>query len=424
MTTAMRHTVFIVDDVPQNVQVAATALRDEGYNVAFATSGREALERITLVQPDVVLLDVMMPEMNGFEVCQQLKRDREVAAIPVIFLTALNDTESIVRGFSLGGVDYVTKPFNTAELIARVRTHCTLYSLQRLLAEKNSILADLASSLEAQVAQRTEALHAALLRQQNFGQMSAALVALINHEFRTPMTVIQLSVDMLGYAHRLDAERREEICAEVQKRIGESLAIMRTHLDSIALMIELHTALLHEKPQRIAPARLVEQIAVQCATEFNRQHSLQVYTHGLPEQAIMMPENFRVALSSIIRNAFAYSPPSTAVVVTATADGSSIVVTVDDEGPGIDPEEEQHLYQWFKRGTKQTTIGSQRGLGLGLPLAKLAAETMMGTLWHERRFPRGTRFVLDVPFGQELVNPADESGRLVHSSNGHQVAVQ
>jgi signal transduction histidine kinase len=296
--------------------------------------------------------------------------------------------------------------------------------LQRLLAEKNSILADLANSLEAQVAQRTEALHAALRRQQNFGQMSAALVALINHEFRTPMTVIQSSVDMLGYAHRLDAERREEICAEVQKRIGESLAIMRTHLDSIALMIELHTALLHEKPQRIAPARLVEQIAVQCATEFNRQHSLQVYTHGLPEQAIMMPENFRVALSSIIRNAFAYSPPSTAVVVTATADGSSIVVTVDDEGPGIDPEEEQHLYQWFKRGTNHTAIGSQRGLGLGLPLAKLAAETMMGTLWHERRFPRGTRFVLDVPFGQELVNPADESGRLVHSSNGHQVAVQ
>jgi signal transduction histidine kinase len=99
-------------------------------------------------------------------------------------------------------------------------------------------------------------------------------------------------------------------------------------------------------------------------------------------------------------------------------------VTVDDEGPGIDPEEEQHLYQWFKRGTNHTAIGSQRGLGLGLPLAKLAAETMMGTLWHERRFPRGTRFVLDVPFGQELVNPADESGRLVHSSNGHQVAVQ
>ncbi len=424
MTASIRHTVFIVDDVPQNVQVAATALREEGYNVAFATSGPEALERIPVVQPDVILLDVMMPQMDGFQVCQQLKRNASVSAIPIIFLTALNDSDSVVQGLSIGGVDYVTKPFNTAELIARVRTHCTLYTLQRLLAEKNSILEELTHSLEAQVAQRTEALHAALRRQQNFGQMSAALVALINHEFRTPMTVIQSSVEMMRYAHRLDTHEQETICSTVQQRIRDSLAVMQKHLDSIALMIQLHTALMHEKPQLVAPARLVQEIATQCAADYNRQSSLQVHVEHVPEQAIMMPENFRVALKNIINNALAYSPPSAPVVVTCTADASSISVTVDDEGPGIDPEEEHHLYQWFKRGKSHTTVGAQRGLGLGLPLAKLAAETMMGTLWHERRFPRGTRFVLDVPYGQERITAADESGQQVHWSNGRQVAVQ
>ncbi|MCX7929116.1 MAG: response regulator, partial [Chlorobi bacterium] len=196
MTPTIRQTVFVVDDVPQNVQLAATALRDDGYNVSFAISGREALERIPVVQPDVILLDVMMPELNGFQVCEQLKRTPGLANIPIIFLTALNDSDSIVHGFSVGGVDYITKPFNIAELLARVQTHCTLYTLQRLLAEKSAILDELARSLEAQVTQRTEALYAALRRQQNFGQMSAALVALINHEFRTPMTVIQSSIEM------------------------------------------------------------------------------------------------------------------------------------------------------------------------------------------------------------------------------------
>ncbi|RMF36170.1 MAG: response regulator [Chlorobiota bacterium] len=424
MMASIRPTVFIVDDVPQNIQVAATALRDEGFVVSFATSGAEALERIPLVEPDVILLDVMMPGMNGFEVCQQLKANPRVAAIPVIFLTALNDADATVRGFAAGGVDYVTKPFNTAELLARVRTHATLSSLQRLLAEKNTVLEDLTRSLEAQVAQRTEALHAALRRQQNFGQMSAALVALINHEFRTPMTVIQSNVEMLRYAHQLSAAQREELCSQIHQRITESLAIMQKHLDSIAMMIELHTALLHEKPQLVSPEAIIRDVAQYCANEYNRQNSLQLHLAGLPEYAIMLPENFRVALRTIIANAFGYSPPGSAVTIATSADASSISVTVDDEGPGIDPEEEQHLYSWFKRGKAHTALGVQRGLGLGLPLAKLAAETMMGALWHERRFPRGTRFVLHVPYGQELVTPNLEGVQSLHSSNGLPQAVQ
>jgi len=424
MTALYRPTVFIVDDVVQNIQIAATALRDEGFVVSFATSGVEALERIPIVQPDVILLDVMMPGMNGFEVCQQLKSNPNVSAIPVIFLTALNDADSIVRGFTTGGVDYVTKPFNSSELVSRVRTHATLATLQRLLTEKNTVLEDLMRSLELQVAQRTEALQEALHRQQNFSQMSAALIALINHEFRTPMTVIQSSVDMLRYAHQLDSAARDELCNSLQKRITENISIMQKHLDSIAMMIELHTALIHEQPQLPSPAMIVRDVARYCADEYNRERSLQLTVDSLPEQAVILAENFRVALRTIIANAFCYSPPDSVVVVTGTADESSLTIIVDDEGPGIDPDEEQHLYSWFKRGRSHTAVGTRRGLGLGLPLAKLAAETMMGSLWHERRFPRGTRFVLHVPYGQELAMPSHEFAQSTRSSNGLQVVVQ
>lgn len=424
MTNSISQTVFIVDDVPQNVQLAATALREQGYTVSFATSGREALERIPLVQPDLILLDVMMPELNGFEVCRQLKANSTVAAVPIIFLTALNDSDSIIEGFAVGGVDYVTKPFNTTELVARVRTHCTLYTLQRLTAEKSAILEDLMRTLEAQVQQRTEALYAALRRQQNFGQMSAALIALINHEFRTPMTVIQSSIEMLRYTSRLDDCQREELCQSIHQRVTGSLSVMQKHLDSIALMIQLHTALLHEKPQLAAPAHVLRDAVNYCAAQYHREGSIEVTVENMPEYAIMMPENFRVAVQNLVANACAYSPPDTVVRIIGTADVSSLTVTIDDEGPGIDPEEEQHLYSWFKRGRSHTSVGNQRGLGIGLPLAKLAAETMMGSLWHERRFPRGTRFVLNVPYGHDLVTSERQAVPEVHWSNGQPVAVQ
>ncbi len=189
---------------------------------------------------------------------------------------------------------------------------------------------------------REEALRASRVKSEFLANMS--------HEIRTPMTVIQSNVEMLRYAHQLSAAQREELCSQIHQRITESLAIMQKHLDSIAMMIELHTALLHEKPQLVSPEAIIRDVAQYCANEYNRQNSLQLHLAGLPEHAIMLPENFRVALRTIIANAFGYSPPGSAVTIATSADASSISVTVDDEGPGIDPEEEQHLYSWFKRG--------------------------------------------------------------------------
>lgn len=134
---AASHRILVVDDTPANIQSLAAILKEKGYQISVATNGKQALEVLARVQPDLILLDVMMPEMDGFETCRRLKANEQWRSIPVIFLTAKTETTDIVQGFELGAVDYVAKPFNAHELLARVNTHLTMDELRRSLAEKN-----------------------------------------------------------------------------------------------------------------------------------------------------------------------------------------------------------------------------------------------------------------------------------------------
>ncbi|MFH1118111.1 MAG: response regulator [Pseudomonadota bacterium] len=125
--TGRRHTVLVVDDTPANLAVCLKTLGGAGYEVLAAEDGREALEIVQETAPDIFLLDVMMPEMDGFTLCRHLKEDKRIADIPVLFLTARTSVQDILRGFDAGGVDYITKPVNQAELLARVQTHVRLH---------------------------------------------------------------------------------------------------------------------------------------------------------------------------------------------------------------------------------------------------------------------------------------------------------
>ncbi|MCP5049760.1 MAG: response regulator [bacterium] len=136
--------ILIVDDVAKNLQVLGSMLRVRGYKISLANSGAQALDIVEARQPDLILLDIMMPEMDGFEVCERLKVSERGRDIPVIFLTARAEMESVVRGFEVGGVDYVTKPFNRSELLVRVETQLRLRAVQREVLElgrRNAVLA-------------------------------------------------------------------------------------------------------------------------------------------------------------------------------------------------------------------------------------------------------------------------------------------
>lgn len=133
--------ILVVDDTPANIQALSSILREKGYQISVATNGKQALDILARVRPELILLDVMMPELDGFETCRRLKASSAWRDIPVIFLTAKTDVEDIVKGFEAGAVDYVAKPFNAHELLARVHTHLTMDQLRSSLAEKNVELA-------------------------------------------------------------------------------------------------------------------------------------------------------------------------------------------------------------------------------------------------------------------------------------------
>jgi PleD family two-component response regulator len=134
------NTILVVDDNPDNLRLISRILKDSHYKIRLAPNGERALATIRKEAPDLILLDIMMPVMDGFEVCSQLKADQKTTGIPVIFISALDETIDKVKAFSMGGVDYISKPFKSEEVLARVRTHLTLRRLQRNLEKKNEQL--------------------------------------------------------------------------------------------------------------------------------------------------------------------------------------------------------------------------------------------------------------------------------------------
>ena len=171
--------ILVVDDVPANALLLVRMLTDRGYDARAVNSGELALQAARTNPPELILLDIHMPHMNGFQVCEQLKLDPVLREIPVIFISALHEECDKMRAFGVGGVDYVTKPFQLSEVHARVATHLKLRSLQRQLSEHNT-------SLQEEVAQATQALTESCLRVRELSRLKDEFFDMISHEMRTP----------------------------------------------------------------------------------------------------------------------------------------------------------------------------------------------------------------------------------------------
>ena len=161
-------TILIVDDIPANLNILCQALEREGYSIIAAPSGEVALRIVAQTQPDLILLDIMMPELDGFETCRRLKADELTVAIPVIFITAQDETKSMIEGFGVGAVDYITKPFQHEEVRVRVQTHLTIKRLRDGLEEAKGELESAYRQLETDNARKTEELETARVIQNGF----------------------------------------------------------------------------------------------------------------------------------------------------------------------------------------------------------------------------------------------------------------
>lgn len=205
-----RPAVLVVDDVPENLQVLVNILREKNYKISVADGSRKALAMMERFLPDIILLDIMMPDMDGFQVCRTLKTSERTRDIPIIFLTAKSETEDVVKGFELGAVDYVIKPFNKTELLARVATHLELKRAAK------------------------EILH---LEQKN-AVLAMALTA--NHELNQPLTVLQGNYDMFRQSldeNRL-TERQQKQLAKIQQSIERIHGTLQKFTQTTAVHFE------------------------------------------------------------------------------------------------------------------------------------------------------------------------------------------
>ncbi len=217
-------TILIVDDNPQNLEVLLAYLQQTDYKVLAAESGSSALKQIVHIQPDIILLDVMMPEMDGFTVCRRLKTDPQTQDIPIIFTTVLGNTNNKVRGFEVGGVDYITKPINKVELLARLETHLALKQLRSTLQTQ-------ATQLEQDVQSRTAELQAEIAHREAQQRERNRLYELVKQQSKSLRAITQSFIDS-------QQQKQQDLASHLDQHVIQNLDILAANLSLIAQLTQ------------------------------------------------------------------------------------------------------------------------------------------------------------------------------------------
>lgn len=365
--------ILIVDDNPTNLSLLFDLLDKEGFEVLVSQSGESALKRAAHTHPDIILLDVMMPEMDGFETCKRLKAHDATRDIPVIFMTALSETASKLRGFELGAVDYVTKPIEPEEVVIRVRTHLSIQQLQYDLQQKN---AQLAMSLE---------------REQELNKLKSRFISMVSHEFKTPLTMISLSNNMLRrYIERMPPEKREEEFAAIDRTV-ERLSNL---VSDVLMFSKVDTGKLTCQPEPTNVCPLCETLVARFQAMHEDTHTLKLLCPENLPLVFLDPKMFEQILSNLLSNAVKYSPNGGMVTLEVVSEPDACIFYVRDEGIGISEADQAHLFESFHRGEN---VGNIKGTGLGLSIVKQLVELHGGAIRAESNVDQGTTFTMTFP---------------------------
>lgn len=349
--------VLVVDDRPANVRLIEALLKQDGYTTLAASCGVSGLAHARAALPDLILLDMRMPGMDGLDVLRELRGAPATADLPVIFLTADSDRENLIRAFAAGVNDYVTKPFVTRELLARVRTHVDLKKSR-------------------------DALRRAAVEKQEMAELVA-------HDLRNYFATILLASDLQCRIPETDA------------RIVKLAGSIRSSADSGLLFLQ---ALLEQQEDQNSGARfeplptrqlLCDALDLLSATAQAKEITLELIgdeatvVAGIRSGAVHVIQN-------LLSNAIKYSPPQSLVSVSTCSEGARGRIMVMDRGPGIKESDRGRLFHRFARLSSEPTAGEAK-TGLGLALARQRARTMGGDVWYQDRGGGGSIFTLDLP---------------------------
>ena len=437
--------ILVVDDNPTNIKVLFNVLEEADFRVLVAKNGESALEKLKIISPDLILLDVMMPGIDGFEVCRQLKKTNTCQDIPIIFMTALSDEANKVRGFSLGAVDYITKPIQHQEALARIRTHLQIQTLSRQLAEKNELLVESNQGLEEQVRVRTAELSDALeelqqsqlqLIQQEKMSSLGQLVAGVAHEINNPVNFIY------GNLKHADEYVRDllTVLTLYQKTHPESAAAVQKHLDDIDLAfisedlpkllgsmnvganrirdivsalrnfsrmdeaeykaVDIHEGL--DSTLLILQHRLKTQPdrpAIEVIKNYGPLPSVMCYAGQLNQVFMNLLSNAIDALedASLEQSMQELNDnPNHISISTSVIDADWVQIAIADNGSGVPKEIQENIFNPFF-----TTKPIGKGTGMGLSIShQIIVEQHQGKIECVPSSKKGTEFIIQIPIQQ------------------------
>jgi two-component system sensor histidine kinase/response regulator len=350
--------LLVVDDQPANIQVLGALLGRLGFEIVPANSGDQALKRLANRRPDLILLDVMMDGMDGFEVCRQIRANSDWADIPIIFLSAADDKQMTVRAFESGGVDYVTKPFNEAELVSRVKTHLALKAardrLIRLAEDKDELLGILAHDCK-----------------NHLGGMHMSALLLLDH------------------ARTKDDPRLRQLAENIERSSGLMLSFVKEFLANAAAD--------HGVPvrQERIDAKAAIAVAAQRHQEAARRKAITLRIDSIHGDATVVASAMALdqVLDNLLSNAIKFSPPGKEVVAGVREDHSSVECFVQDNGPGFTEKDHAQMFRRYARLSARPT-GGEPSTGLGLSIVKRLTDALGAKLTCQRNAPSGATFTV------------------------------
>jgi DNA-binding response OmpR family regulator len=371
--------ILVVDDTLANLRLLSDMLQARGYRVRPVPSGPFALQAASVNPPDLVLLDIDMPDMDGYQVCARLKADPRLCDIPVIFISALSDVGDKIEAFRVGGVDYVTKPFHFEEVEARVRTHLELARLRRGLVHHNT-------RLEDAVAQRTRELADAHARLGVLDRAKSDFLSLISHELRTPLCGIFGVTDLLLMTYADDPA-----AAEYAALYGQSRSRLLGLIDDALLFCQIGaTATAAPLPQ----CPLADVLATACAQADGLAQSHGVQFAPLPATCSQVDGeagNLVRALQALLETAAKFAHAGTLVRLAETSLPGEVCLRIETEGPEVPP---AALTRFFSLLAIAEALVPDGDLGLAPALAERIVTLYGGSVAVENLQPPGIRLTV------------------------------
>lgn len=375
--------ILIVDDIGENLQVLGNILSKEGFDTSFALNGKLALSVIEETLPDLILLDIAMPVMDGFEVCRILKSSERTREIPIIFLTAKTEVDNMVHGFSLGADDYVTKPFNTLELLARVKAHIELKKSKDTILEQNKEL----SNLVNQLSKSNEELNKLNASKDKF-------FSIIAHDLKGPVGNLNSFLNFM--TDQSDKISKEEFQKDLILLQSSSKKI-KDLLENLLTWSRSQRGDIQYNPDNFDLQRLIQSNMLLFESSVNNKKISLLNKVQSGIAGYFDYEMIKTVFRNLISNAIKYTNTNGSITISSRELDTFIEITIEDTGTGMNYSMSQNLFRIDVKHFSTDGTNGEKGTGLGLILCKEFIDKHGGKIWVESEEGKGSKFKFTIP---------------------------